>query len=167
MEQKYFEFSYALEDREILDGLRTSGIYKTSGKRAVIETAVLAVMGIIAFVLFFVRDRQPFDLILGILCIVIIFVLNWYPRNDMKKRMRNMEDSERKIRLRVYEDRIYVYAKESSEMNLNETVVRRAERVKIISLMPKAGGILLLPEEKIPEADRQAVIDILMKNSED
>ncbi len=113
MEQKYFEFSYALEDREILDGLRTSGIYKTSGKRAVIETAVLAVMGIIAFVLFFVRDRQPFDLILGILCIVIIFVLNWYPRNDMKKRMRNMEDSERKIRLRVYEDRIYVYAKES------------------------------------------------------
>ncbi len=167
MEQNYFEFAYTLEDREILDGLRTSGIYKTSGKRAVIETAVLAAMGILAIVLFIVRDRQPFDLILGILCFIIIFALNWYPRHDMKKRMRGMEEDAKNIRLRVYEDKIYVYTNDTSVIDLRETTVKWAKKVKIFSLMPKAGGILILPEEKIPEADREKIIKTLMRNRED
>ena len=56
-----FQFSYTLTEQEVYDGLRLSGVYKLSGKRAWIETILLGVF-FLFFLYSFLMERKGFDL---------------------------------------------------------------------------------------------------------
>lgn len=161
-----YEFYYTLEDKEIVNALRTSGLYKNSGKRAMIETIILGVMAAIFLASFFARGYRTFDVAMGLLSLAIIFFLNWYPRHDMKKQASKCEKN---IKLRVYTDKLYVYMNEGDTINidLRDSTIVRAKSEKLISIMPKGGGILVVPEGKIPPNYKLEVINILLKEREE
>lgn len=160
-----YDFSYQLDDVEVMNALKTCGIYKTTGKRAVIETVILLAMGVIFLLSFIMRGQQVFDIAMFSLCVVIALVLNLYPRYDMKKRSK---DCDKNIKLRVYPEKMYLYAPtgEALHIELKDAKITRAQKVGIISVMPKAGGLLIISEPKIPAGFRDEVIEILMKKRE-
>ena len=76
----HIEFSYTLTEEEVFEGLKYSGIYKTSGKRAVIETSVLAVL-FLFFLISFLYNKEFFNLVMGLITLGV--VLGVTKRNSM------------------------------------------------------------------------------------
>lgn len=160
----YYELDYVLTPAEIYTGLKKSGLYKTSGKRAVIETILLAAMGI-AFLVTFIVRRNPFDIAMFAVCCVVVFALNFLPRHDMKKQAKKGEDT---LKLRVYSDRLYVYTKKESipiELSGNAKVTHlKADGLFVV--LPQGGGALIVPERAIPDDDRAAIFKRLLNRQE-
>lgn len=163
--KEYYDLEYDLTEKEVLDGLRTSGIYKTSGKRAIIESAILAVF--CAFFTYMAITRTDgFDIAMAALSFIVICALNIVPRYDMKKQSRV---SDKHVKMRVYrdKDKIFVYGKtDPTPIDLSgDNKVVHAKKVEIISIILKSGGILIIPERVIPEEDREDVKSILLKSN--
>ena len=59
------QFSYTLTEEEIYRGLRLSGIYKLTGKRALIESILLVVFFLFFFISFLI-DQGTFDLVMSL-----------------------------------------------------------------------------------------------------
>lgn len=69
------QFSYTLTEEEIYRGLRLSGIYKLTGKRALIESILLVVFFLFFFISFLI-DQGTFDLVMSLVCAVLLAVMN-------------------------------------------------------------------------------------------
>lgn len=92
------DFSYSLEEEEIYKSLKYSGLYKTTGKRAIIENAVLFAMGAM-FVASYFQSRSNFNLIIGIICFIFIGVIAIVPTADMKSQAKKQAGKEIKMHL--------------------------------------------------------------------
>lgn len=159
----YYEFSYDLTEEEIISGLKISGIYKSTGKRAVIETVVLAVMFLI-FTVSFIISPQWFDIAMALLCLIIILALNLVPRIDMR---RQAAKGEKKVMMRVYPDKLYVYSKQgTTPIDLHDKHrITYSNKLQLITLVIKTGGILVIPVRAIPEENRGKVVEILTERA--
>lgn len=76
---------YTLEEKEAYTALKKSGLYKTSGKRAVIENIILALFAVFFFYGHFSNPGGWFNLVMGIVCVAFIIFINVVPAFDMKK----------------------------------------------------------------------------------
>ena len=154
----YFEFSYVLTDRETLDGLQLTGAYKKSmGKRAIVETVLLAVM----FLFFsgnFIVKRQISDLLFAGLCVLLVGLLHFLPRMQIRKQA---AQGEKNLSLRVYPERIYVYIKEKTvQIPLHaDTKLQVSKDKELMTLEPENGTLLILPKRAIPEEAREKVLE--------
>ena len=86
------EFSYTLTEKEVYDGLRLSGVYRTTGKRAVVETAILGVFCLF-FLVSYVLQKETFNLIMTFVSLGVLLALNLVPRLDMRKQAKNCRPS--------------------------------------------------------------------------
>ena len=106
-----FQFSYTLTQQEVYDGLRLSGVYKQSGKRAIIESVLLGVF-FLFFLVSFLLEWDAFDLGMTLVAGVVILVLNLVPRLDMK---RKAKQGLRDVKLRLYAKKAYIDTKAGSQ----------------------------------------------------
>lgn len=155
----YYELSYTLTEQEVKDGLLLSGLYKTTGKRAVIETIILAALFVV-FIISYVMKQRAFDLIMAFICMLAAVLLNLLPRLDMKKKA---QDGEKNIKLRIYKGKIYIYLKEHTlTMELDDQVrIMRSEEKGLITVYPKSGGLLMIPERIFPKGSEAHILAML------
>lgn len=160
------KFSYTLTDQELYDGLRLSGIYKTSGKRAMIETGILG-----AFCLLFLASYfwkwEIFNLIMALVSLGVLLALNLVPRMDMKKQVK---EAEREIRLQLSPLKIQVETKAGLKTipldGTSEIKLVGKPGKKLIVVRIATGGLFLLPLRVFPEAEREKALNWLLEEAE-
>ena len=157
----YYDISYTLSDSEIYEGLKNSGFYKTSGKRALFETVILLVLfGV--FAVSYVMNRNTFDIVMAAISLAVIVLIAIVPKMSMKKQV---NQAERDVKMRIYQDEIMLYAQSGTvqKINLSETSVKKLKS-GLILLIITGGGLLLIPESKLKEQDRDEVIALLSRD---
>ncbi len=167
MDQEPFcEFSYTLTQREAFDGLRLSGIYKTSGKRAVIETGVLILCFFLFFLSYFLCERETFNLVMSFVSLGLILGLVSVPRLSM---YRHSRESGGEIHIRLYEDRFLIgLPKDLKEVLLDGSASGKlvGKRKELLTFLLSEGGLLVLPVRAIPEEKREKAVRIFLKKQD-
>lgn len=157
------QFSYTLTQQEVYDGLRLSGVYKQSGKRAWIESLLLG-----AFFLFFlvsyILDQEGFDLAMTVASGAVLLALNLVPRLDMK---RKSKQGLRDLKLRLYANKLYIDTKagtQSLDLDGSATIktVKGKEGQLVTALLPE-GGLLIIPVRAIPKEIRGQALNLLLQ----
>lgn len=159
-----FQFSYTLTQQEVYDGLRLSGVYKQSGKRAIIESVLLGVF-FLFFLVSFLLEWDAFDLGMTLVAGVVILVLNLVPRLDMK---RKAKQGLRDVKLRLYAKKAYIDTKAGSQsIDLDGSAAIKAVKGKegqmVTALLPE-GGLLIIPVRAIPKEIRGQVLNLLLQS---
>lgn len=156
-------FSYTLTEKEVYDGLRLSGVYRTSGKRAVIETVLLAVF-FVFFVVSYVWQPGAFNLVMAAVTLAVLLAVNLVPRMDMKKQAKQCH---RDVKLRLTQDRLFLETGAGAQTVLLDgsseikVVGRKGEQQLVIFLA--GGGLLVLPVRAIPQEMRGQALSILLR----
>ena len=155
-------FSYTLTQQEVYDGLRLSGTYKTSGKRALIETIVLVVFCMI-FAVSYVLKRDVFSLVMAILTAVFVLALNFVPRMDMRKQAKK---GQLDVKVRLYPTKMVVETGDGAQTILLDgsseiKAVGREHRLLIVRIA--GGGLLIIPERSIPKEIRGQALNLLLQ----
>lgn len=83
--QTGIRLSYTLRREEIYQCLKSTGYIKTTGTRAIIEMAVLAIAAVLFFINWF-SEYQTVSLVLGILSILLIGVIWVVPEWGLRRR---------------------------------------------------------------------------------
>ena len=159
----HYEFSYTLTEQEIYDGLKKSGIYKTSGKRAVIESVILGVF-FLFFVWAFLYKRKFFEGVMAVVTLGVLLAVTFVPRHDMKKQAKT---GRKDIKLRLYHDQLYIDAGETSNAVALDgtTEIKLLEKEKLLVLLLQGGGLLIIPLRGIPKEYRGQVTSQLLQTT--
>ena len=88
------KISYALTEDEMYKCLYHSRLYKTKGKRAVLQTVIFALAGVIFLLTYFLTNSQynVYNLFFGILCFAMVAVIWLVPYWHMKNLAKIMAD---------------------------------------------------------------------------
>ena len=88
------KISYSLTENEMYKCLYHSRLYKTKGKRAVLQTVIFALAGVIFLLTYFLTNSQynVYNLFFGILCFLMIAVIWLVPHFHMKNLAKIMPD---------------------------------------------------------------------------
>ena len=79
------EFDVTLTEQQAYDCLRKSEYFKTTGKRAVVQTAILAFMTVYFLIDFFLSDvRRPFPLVMAGICVIVVAAIWLVPYFGMR-----------------------------------------------------------------------------------
>lgn len=100
------KLSYILNREEAMACLKRAQIYKTSGRRALLETGILAVAAVLFFVSYGLY-QGGYNLILGILSLVLVAAIWLVPYFDMRKRAEEVAGG-KKIEVEIYPDEVVV-----------------------------------------------------------
>lgn len=159
---KGLEFSYTLTEEEVFDGLRLSGVYKTSGKRAVIESVLLGIFAVV-FLGTFLWRQQLLDLVIGLVSLGLLAAVLIVPRLDMKKQAKLAQPH---VRVRLYEDHLVANGGvEDQTIPLREGVNTRLVKDRtLVTLAVKKGGMLIVPVRAIPQELRGKAMSLLLQN---
>lgn len=155
-------FSYTLTQQEVYDGLRLSGIYKTTGKRAVVETVILAVFCLF-FVVSFCLKQEAFSLVMAIISAAVLLALNLVPRMDMRKQAKK---GQLDVRIRLYPTKMVVETGDGTQTILLDgsseiKAVGREHRLLVVRIA--GGGLLIIPERSIPKEIRGQALNLLLQ----
>lgn len=156
---KYEELSYTLEESEIIDGMKISGVYRKNGKKSIIQMAVLLlVFGL--FLVSFVMSGEFYNILLALFSLLIIAVVYFLPILDMK---RHAKKGEKNVKIRVYQDKVYYYPKgETKIIELQgENYAVYSKEKSVISVVIKTGGILIIPTRVISPEKIDRVLELL------
>lgn len=107
-EDKYagIRLSYTLSREEAVACLKRAHIYKTTGRRAWLESGILAIAAALFFVSYFLY-QGGYNLVLGILSLVLIAVIWLVPYFDMRKRAEEIAGG-KKVEVEIYPDEVVV-----------------------------------------------------------
>ena len=157
------QFSYTLTEQEVYDGLRLSGVYKTTGKRAVVETIILAVF-FLFFVVSYILKQEVFSLVMAIVSAAVLAALNVVPRADMR---RQAKKGQRDVSVRLYPTKMYVKTEQGDQCILLDgsskiAVVGKARQ--LISVQIAGGGLLIIPVRGIPKDIRGQAMNFLLQH---
>ncbi len=162
-----FQFSYTLTEQEVYDGLRLSGVYKLSGKRAWIETILLGVF-FLFFLYSFLMERKGFDLAMTLISALVLVALNLVPRLDMRSKAKN---GLREIKLRLYANKLYADTKAGTQsVDLDGSVPIRTVKTKegqLLCVLLPEGGLLIIPLRAIPKEIRGQALSLLLGSGQD
>ncbi len=157
------QFSYTLTEKEIYDGLRLSGVYRTSGKRAIVETVILAVFCLFFFISYLFQ-KELFNLVMTFVSLGVLLLLNLVPRLDMRKQAKSCH---REVKLRLYPDRFILETEAGSQsVLLDGTSEIRAvgkKDGKLLIVRIAGGGLLVIPLRAIPEGMRGQALSFLLQ----
>jgi hypothetical protein len=158
---EHVELSYTLTQREAFDGLRLSGIYKTSGTRAIVETVILAVF-CVYFIVSYILWKDLLNLVLAFVSFGVILGVTLVPRLDMLKQSKQPQ---RPIKLRLYPNKLYVdlegntHAIDPSAAKIR--LVKAGKEEKLITIMPSDGSLLVIPLRAVPKESLSLVLSLL------
>lgn len=112
--------SYTLTREEAVACLKRAHIYKTTGRRAWLESGILAVAAALFFVSYALY-QGGYNLVLGILSLALIAVIWLVPYFDMRKRADEVAGG-KKIEVEIYPDEVVVGSGEGQwEISLDGT----------------------------------------------
>ena len=154
---KTIDLIYTLDEKEAYTAIKKSGIYKNTGKRAIIENIVLAVFSFFFFYGQFSGSNEGwFNLIMGILCIVFIVVLNVIPAAAMKKQAKN---SSRELKMHLTVSKITMSdGKNTWGIPLDGTSrYKLVDNDKLILIKTPDRQLVVLPTRAIP---REMTVEI-------
>lgn len=157
------EFSYTLTQKEAFDGLRLSGIYKTSGKRAAVETGILLLCFLLFFLSYFFCGKESFNLIMSFVSLGLILGLILVPRLSM---YRQSKESGGEIQIRLYRDHFFIdLPKDSRKVPLDgSSPGKRVGKEKtLITFLLLEGGLLVLPVRAIPKEKQEEAIRLFLR----
>ena len=157
-----FQFSYTLTEGEVYDGLRLSGIYKQSGRRALVETLFLGALCLFFF-LSFLWKGEAFDLGMTLVSGLVLLALNLVPRLDMRRRAKQ---GLRDVKLRLYANKLYIDTKagtQSLELDGSTAVItaKGREGQLLLARLPES-GLLVVPVRAIPREIRGQALNLLL-----
>ncbi len=149
---------YTLEEQEALTAMKKSGLYKGTGKKALIENIILAVFAVIFFYSHFTQKNGWFNLIMAILCVVFLVVLNLIPYLSMKKMAReSSKGTELKMHLTVAKITMSD-GKNSWSIPLDGTSkYKLVDNDKLILIITPSRQLVVLPVRAIP---RELTVEI-------
>ncbi len=155
--------SYTLTEQEVYDGLRLSGVYKLTGKRALIESVLLGVF-FLFFLVSFLMEWKSFDLAMTVVSGLVLLALNLVPRLDMRSKAKH---GLRDIKLRLYPKKLYVETQAGSQcLELDGSVTIKVVKAKggqlLTALLPE-GGLLIIPLRAIPKEIRGQALNFLLR----
>lgn len=157
------EFSYTLTEKEVYDGLRLSGVYRTTGKRAVVETVILGVFCLF-FLVSYVLQKELFNLIMTFVSFGVLLLLNLVPRLDMRRQAKRCH---REVKLRLYPDKFYMETAAGSQCVLldgsSEVKAVGKKDNKLLIVHIAGGGLLVIPLRAIPETIRGQALSFLLQ----
>ncbi len=98
-----FKLSYVLTRDEVYKCLYHSGVVKTKGLRAVIQSVILAVAAIVFFVVYFTTKSQynSYNIFFGVVCLITIAAIWIVPHIYLKSMSKMMADG-KKIEAEIY-----------------------------------------------------------------
>lgn len=98
--------SYVLTPEEYFKCLQHSGIYKSQGKRGIIEAVILGIISIIFFIAFFMTENIS-NIVFGCISMIFIAVLLIIPNIHMKSMAKIMADG-KVIEAEIYPDSVEI-----------------------------------------------------------
>lgn len=160
----YEEFSYTLEEEEIVKALRISGYYRISPKRMVIQTVLLLALFVFFLVSFFLTFEW-FNLAMSVVCVVVMCFFHFVPLIDMKHKAKQ---AEKEIKLRLYPTVLYYYGKQNTTtIPLKQAKVRFDSKNEILSVMPQEGGFLAIPFRSLPKDKKYIITHQLLEYADE
>ena len=137
--------NYSIREKEVLQCLLHTGPIRTTGRRAVVETAILVLLAVL-FLVQYALYRKPEMLFFAGISLLVIAVIWIVPRFALRKRARELaQDSE--LHLQIYPDVVEVYGKGGEhlwDVPLDNTYICR--RIGNLLFISKTDGkSLLLP----------------------
>lgn len=141
---------YTLEEKEVFRALKKSGIYKTSGKRAIIEDIILFVFGLYFIFSFALDTSNYFYLVMGIICFVFMLLIYLVPTLDMKRQSKK-QSGDRPIKMRLMTSKIILSDGEKEwTIPLDGTSKCRIIDENLILIITPDKQLVVLPVRVIP-----------------
>ncbi len=99
--------SFALTQEEMYQCLQHSGLYKTKGTRAIIESMIFGIAAVAFVISYFLikNEYRDFNLFFGVLCLIMIGVIWIIPHFHIKNLARNMANG-KIIEAEIYQSHI-------------------------------------------------------------
>ncbi len=162
------QFSYTLTEEEVYRGLRLSGAYKLTGKRAMVESALLAVF-FLFFLASYLMRRGGFDLAMAVICLILLAALNLLPHFDMKRRAKT---GMRDVHIRMSTTKLWASTQAGEQVfplddgSVRFRAVGKEKDGRLVTALAPEGGLLILPLRAIPQANRGWALSLLLGSRE-
>ena len=154
------DISFSLTEEEAYICLKNAGIFKTSGKRAVLYTLFMAIAAA-GFFISYIFGQNYNWLIFAVICLLVIAVIWIVPYVQLKKLAKENAKGD-VIRASVREDMIEIKGDGSMwEIPLNRTS-RLSEKGNMLILHTENGQLFTIPERAIP-SEKLAEIKKIVK----
>lgn len=142
------DISFSLTEEEAYICLKNAGIFKTSGKRAVLYTLFMAIAAA-GFFISYIFGQNYNWLIFAVICLLVIAVIWIVPYVQLKKLAKENAKGD-VIRASVREDMIEIKGDGSRwEIPLNRTS-RLSEKGNMLIFHTENGQLFTIPERAVP-----------------
>lgn len=156
--------SFSLTAEEAYICLKKAGIFKTSGKRAVIYTVLMAVAAVCFFFSSFLGQNYNW-MIFGIFSLLVIVAIWIVPYIQLKKLAKENAKGN-VIRASVYEDRIEITGEEATwNIPLDQTS-RLSMTGSLLVLHTANGQLFAIPERAISAGRLEEVKKVIKKGTQ-
>lgn len=142
------DISFSLTVDEAYICLKNAGIFKTSGKRAVLYTVLMAIAAA-GFFISYIFGQNYNWLIFAVICLLVIAAI-WIVPYVQLRRLAKENAKGTVIRAKVQEDMIEIIGENSAwEIPLNQTA-RFSQRGSLMILHTENGQLFAIPERAVP-----------------
>lgn len=142
------DISFSLTVDEAYICLKNAGIFKTSGKRAVLYTVLMAIAAA-GFFISYIFGQNYNWLIFAIICLLVIAAI-WIVPYVQLRRLAKENAKGTVIRAKVQEDMIEIIGENSAwEIPLNQTA-RFSQKGSLMILHTENGQLFAIPERAVP-----------------
>lgn len=142
------DISFSLTVDEAYICLKNAGIFKTSGKRAVLYTVLMAIAAA-GFFISYIFGQNYNWLIFAVICLLVIAAI-WIVPYVQLRRLAKENAKGTVIRAKVQEDMIEIIGENSAwEIPLNQTA-RFSQKGSLMILHTENGQLFAIPERAVP-----------------
>lgn len=157
------DISFSLTVDEAYICLKNAGIFKTSGKRAVLYTVLMAIAAA-GFFISYIFGQNYNWLIFAVICLLVIAAI-WIVPFVQLRRLAKENAKGTVIRAKVREDMIEIIGENSAwEIPLNQTA-RFSQKGSLLILHTENGQLFAIPERAVPESKLTIIKRIMKKGT--
>ncbi|MDR1565414.1 MAG: YcxB family protein [Oscillospiraceae bacterium] len=154
------KFSYTLSQQEVYDASVAAELFKTAGKRKYVWVAILAIVGVVNAILYFVYQRkESSSLLLSVVSFAMIAVVLLLPIYEMKKRARNNATTT-PVPVLCFEDKLLIGEAEGQwEVSFDEHF-KYKDTEKFLIVYSNKGRVAAFPKKDLTEEQLKELIKI-------
>jgi hypothetical protein len=153
-------FSYTLSQQEVYDASVAAELFKTAGKRKYLWVAILAFIGVVNTILYFVYQRKDSsNLFLAVVSFAMIAVVLLLPIYEMKKRARSNATTTL-VPVLCFEDKLIIGEEEGQwEVHFDEHF-KYKDTEKFLIVYSNKGRVAAFPKKDLTEEQVTQLIEI-------
>ena len=157
-----YENEFIITNAEAYDGLKNSGMIKTTGVRSVVYT-VLLLIAMAGFIFSYTVKGNFNDIVFTFISAVVLAIVWTVPLISLKK-LAKANANGNSIKFRLYEDCLHILCNDNSwliELD-NSNKIRISKNVIIIKRL-KDSQLFVIPLRAVSERNKDRVLSILKK----